>query len=216
MKKSTALHRSILAVMTMSLLINACSMKSPGNGVLGGPTSTPTPTAVNGSSNNSATAIATPAETPSPVAPTPLQNIDPCSILTVADAEPFVGTALIDVKPGSDIDEVTGGPLDFCTYKGDDVALVISLVKSGAAKDSQTWQDQLLEITKASDPEAAITPNSDLGEQSYWVVTEDSAGWFVARFPYVFALAVGGNIGYSEDYKDDLKALAQKVLDALP
>jgi hypothetical protein len=155
-------------------------------------------------------------ETPSIVAPTTLQNIDICSILTAADAEPIVGTALIDATPGSDIDEVTGGPLLYCTYKGDDVALVISIVSSNAAKDSQTWQDQLLEITQASYPEAAITPNSDLGEQSYWVVTEDSAGWFVAEHPYVFALVVGGNIGYSEDYKEDLKALANKVLDVLP
>jgi hypothetical protein len=216
MKKSTALHRSIFTVMTMALLISACSTNPPSNVVNVGPTSTPTPTGVNGSSNNGATAAIIPVDTPSPAALTPVPNVDICSLITTAEAEPFVETALIDVTPGGDIDEVTGGPLDHCTYKGDDIALVISVVKSGAPEGSQEWQNLLLLMAQATDPEAGITPGTDLGERSYWVVTEESAGWTVAEYPYVFALAVGGNIGYSEDYKEDLKALAHKVLDALP
>lgn len=214
MKNLTHLLRSILAVISASLLITACSVSLPKNTVEVG--STPTPTAPSGSSMSDPTATIIPPEPPSPVALTPVQRIDVCSLLTAADAEPIVGTALIDLTPGSDIDEVTGGPLDYCTYKGDDVALVISLVMSSAIEGSQEWQDQLLQITQSSEPDAAITPASGLGERSYWVVTEDSAGWFVAKFPYVFALVVGGNIGYSEDYKEDLKVLAEKVIASLP
>jgi hypothetical protein len=47
-------------------------------------------------------------------------------------------------------------------------------------------------------------------------VLEDAAGWNVAKHPYIFALVVGGNIGYSEDYKEDLMTLAQRVVNALP
>ena len=211
MKNSTALHRSILAVMTMALLISACSLNLPNHGVNGGPTSTPT--ASSGSTDGNSTLATAP---PSTAESTPVPLIDICSFFTPAEVEPIVGTALIDATPGGDIDEITGGPLDYCTYKGDDVAMVISVVRSKAAEGSQEWKDQILNIAQASDPEAAITPESGLGEQAFWVVTEDSAGWFVAEYPYVFGLAVGGNIGYSEDYKEDLKALADKVLDALP
>ena len=213
MKNLTHLLRLTLAVMTVSLLITACSVSLPDNSV--DVDSTFTPTAPSGSSINP-TSTTIPPASPSPVALTPVQRIDICSFFTAAEAEPIVGTALIDVTPGSDIDEVTGGPLDYCIYKGDDVALVISLVMSNAVEGSQEWQDQILQITQTSEPDATITSASDLGEQSYWVFTEDSAGWFVAKFPHVFGLVVGGNIGYSEDYKEDLRVLAEKVLASLP
>lgn len=214
MKNLTRLQRITWVVLALSLLITACSLNQPANGVAVGPTSTST--ASDGSSISSPTDTPIPPESPSPAALTPAQNVDICSLITTAEAEPFVGTALIDVTPGGDIDEVTGSPLDYCTYKGDDIALVISVVKSGAVEGSKEWQDQLLLMAQATDPEAAVTPGSGLGERSYWVVTEESAAWFVAEFPYVFGLAVGGNIGYSEDYKDDLKALAEKVVESLP
>jgi len=216
MKKQTRLSRFAFTVIALSLLIHACSMNPPENSVVIGATSTPT--ASNGSSNNNATATTTsiPAEIASPVALTPIQNLDPCAFFTTADAEPVVGTALIDITPGNDIDEVTGGPMDYCTYKGDDVALVVSFVKSNAAKDSQDWQDQLPNMAQATDSEATVTETPGLGDRSFWGVTENSAGWFVAKYPYVFALVVGGNIGYSEDYREDLTALAQKILDQLP
>jgi hypothetical protein len=216
MKTQTHPGRYPLLILALSLLIHACSMNSPQSSVVIGATSTPTTSS--GSSNNNATAIATStlAEIASPIAAPPIQNLDPCAFFTAADAEPIVGTALIDVKPGNDIDEVTGGPLDYCTYKGDDVALVVSFVKSNTAKDSQDWQNQLPNMAQATDSDATVTEIPGLGERSFWGVTENSAGWFVAKYPYVFALVVGGNIGYSEDYKEDLTALAQKIIDQLP
>lgn len=212
MKKQTRLSRFTPVVIAISLLIHACSMISPDNNIVVGSTSTPTTST--GSSNNNATD--TPTEVSNPSALTPVQNIDVCSFFTAADAEPIVGTAMIQVTRGSDIDEVTGGPLDYCNYIGDDVALVVSLVKSNAARDSPEWQGQLLEMTNTSEPDATTEPFPGLGEQAYWAVTENSAGWFVAKYPYVFALAVGGNIGYSEDYKEDLNTLAQVIVNSLP
>jgi len=217
MKKQTHLSRLALTLIAVSLLTYACSPSTPQNSVVMGATSTPT--AISNSSNNPATATvaATPAENvPSPAALTPIQNLDPCAFFTSADAEPIVGTALIDITPGNDLDEVTGGPMDYCTYKGDDVALVVSFVKSNAAKDSQAWQDQLPNMAQATDADATVTETPGLGERSFWAVTENSAGWFVAKYPYVFALVVGGNIGYSEDYRADLTTLAQKIIDQLP
>lgn len=220
MKKQIRLGQFILVVITMSLLIHACSTNSPVS--IG---STPTPTATLGSSGNSV--ATTPIAELLSSATAPVQKVDVCSFFTSADAEPLVGTALIDITPGNDFDEITGGPLDYCTYKGDDVALVLSIVKSSAPKGSDEWQNQLIEMSKASDPEAAVTPvspdpeaaatpTSDIGELSYWVITESSVGLSTAKYPYIFIIAVGGNIGYSEDYKDDLIALRQKVMDQLP
>lgn len=213
MKKKTWLSRRLFLGIALVLLLQACSLNTPNNTVAIG--STPTATASSNSSNNAPTATTIPLEIPSP-APTPVQSIDICSFFTAAEAEPIVGTALIDLTPGTDIDEVTGNPLEFCIYKGDDVALVISLVKSNAVKDSQEWQGQLLNTTNIDQPSATPAPSSDIGEQAYWVVNEDAAGWYVAKYPYVFALVVGGNIGYAEDYKEDIKTLAQKVLSSLP
>lgn len=216
MKKRTHLSGVTLTVIILSLLLHACSMNTSQNSVIVTATSTPTLLSNSSNNNNIATATSTPAEPANPVALTPIQNLDPCAFLTSADAEPLVGTALIDITPGSDVDEITGGPLEYCTYKGDDVALVVSFVKSSAPNGSPEWQNQLQEMPKASDPEAVVTPASEIGEQSYWVVTEESVGLSVAKYPYIFILAVGGNIGYSEDYKADLVTLAQKVMDALP
>jgi ABC-type Fe3+-hydroxamate transport system substrate-binding protein len=212
MKKQVRLSRFLSVMIITSLFIHACSTSSPENSMSVG--TTPTPTASSGSSENNI--ASTPAAELVPSAPPPAQKIDVCSFFTSADAESIVGTALINITPGSDFDEITGGTLDYCTYKGDDVALVVSIVKSSAPKDSQEWQDQLLEMTKATDPDAAVTPASDIGERSYWVITEDSVGISVARFPYIFILAVGGNIGYSEDYKEDLNTLAQMIVNSLP
>lgn len=210
MKKKARLSRTIFAIIGMSLLVNACS---PSNGIVIGPMSTPTTS--NLSLDNNPTSTATPQEVSSdPSAVPAIQNINICGFFTSADAEPIVGTALIETTAGSDSDEVTGGILNYCTYKGDDTALVISLAESSAVKDSAEWQGQLSEMTNAD--EASITPFPGLGEQAYWVVTEDSAGFDVAKFPYIFVLAVGGNIGYSEDYKEDLMNLAQRIVDSLP
>jgi len=147
---------------------------------------------------------------------TQIKSIDPCTVFTNAQVEPIVGTALITTTPGTDTDEITGGPLVFCTYQGDDVALVLSIAKSQAAQDSQVWQNQLAAMTVPSEPGASIKEGAGLGEKAYWIVNEDSASWFVASYPYVFGLAVGGNISLAEEYKEDLKILAQQVLDSLP
>ena len=87
---------------------------------------------------------------------------------------------------------------------------------SGFSKDSPDWQGKLLETTKLAEPNTVSEASAEIGEQAYWVVNEDSAGWYVAKYPYVFALVVGGNIGYAEDYKEDLTALAQRVASSLP
>jgi hypothetical protein len=208
MQKQGHLRRFIFVIITTALFLHACSTNSSVS--IG---STPTPTASSGSSQNSI-AVTSAAEL-IPSTP-PVKNIDVCSFFTSTDAESLVGTVEMNITPGSDFDEITGNTLDYCTYKGDDVALVVSLVRSSAAKDSAQWQDQLPEMTNASDPDAVISPTSDIGEKAYWIITQSSVGLSVAKFPYVFILAVGGNIGYPDDYKDDFITLAQKVMDALP
>jgi hypothetical protein len=215
MKKKTRLSPFMFAAIVISLILNACSPNLPMNSVVIGSTSTPTASNSSQDNNPIPTATSRPEEVPSdPSAAPAVQNINICGFFTPSDAEPIVGTALIEATAGSDSDEVTGGILNYCTYKGDDTALVISLAESNAVKDSAEWQGQLSEMTNAD--EASITPFPGLGEQAYWVVTEDSAGFDVAKYPYIFVLAIGGNIGYSEDYKENLLNLAQRVVDSLP
>lgn len=210
MKKKT----NMFVVVILSLLVNACNLNLPNSSVVIGPTSTPT--AANLPSENNPTATSAAGEIPTELAAPPaIQNIDVCGFFTTVDAEPIVGTALINVSEGSDLDD-EGEALNYCNYIGDDVALVLSMSVSGFPKDSPDWQGQLLDTTKLSEPNTVSEASSEIGEQAYWVVNEDSAGWYVAKYPYVFALVVGGNIGYAEDYKEDLTALAQRVASSLP
>jgi len=211
MKKQVRPSYFLFVVIAATLLLQSCSTNAP---ISSASVATATPTASSGSSQNNV--IVTPDAELVPSAPS-VKTIDVCSFFTSLDAQPLVGTAVINTTQGSEDDEITGGTLEYCTYKGDDVALIISLATSSAPNGSQEWQNQLLEMTAASDPDAAITPTSGIGEQSYWVIVPDgSVGLSVAKYPYVFILAVGGNIGAPEDYQDDLITLAQKVLDALP
>jgi len=210
MKKKT----NVFVIVILSLLVNACNLNLSNNGVVIGPTSTPTAANLPAEDNPTATSAAE--EIPTELsAPPAIQNIDVCGFFTTIDAEPIVGTALINVSEGSDTDD-EGGALSYCNYIGDDVALVLSMSVSGFSKDSPDWQGKLLETTKLSEPNTVSEASAEIGEQAYWVVNEDSAGWYVAKYPYVFALVVGGNIGYAEDYKEDLAALAQRVAGALP
>lgn len=211
MRLQINLWQYVLTIVLLASLITACTHSST---ITPAPvTAIPTSTAIGGSTN---------ADTPFPAQPTntlqpqpPVKTIDLCSLFTNEQVESLVGTALITATPGTDIDEVTGGPLLFCTYKGDDVALVISLAQSQAPQGSQAWQNQLAAMTNSGEP-TTVTEEGGLGEKSYWLVNEDSAGWSVARYPYVFMLVVGGNISLAEQYKDDLKTLAEQTLAALP
>ncbi|MEP7135249.1 MAG: hypothetical protein ABI904_09980 [Chloroflexota bacterium] len=212
MQKQVRPNRFILLILTAALLLPACSTNTPINAT--SVASTPTSTVSSGPTLNSV--VATSAVILIPSAP-PAKNIDICSFFTSIDAQPLVGTVEINITPGSEADEITGGTLEYCTYRGEDVALLISLVKSSASKDSPTWQDQLLQMVQSSDPDAVITPAAGIGELAYWVITPAPAvGLWVAKYPYVFGLAVGGNISAPDDYQDGLQSLAQKVLDALP
>lgn len=114
MKKQVHLRRLLFVIITTALFIHACASNSPKNNVSLG--STPTPTASSGSSQNNI--VSTPAVELAPSAIPAVKNIDVCSFFSSADAEPLVGTALINITPGSDYDEITGGTLDYCTYKG--------------------------------------------------------------------------------------------------
>lgn len=207
MKQSSIVARAHIAGIFLLICVTACAPSSPAA------TATPTPTSGSVAAETPATlatlAVDTPQALPS------VKTVDLCAIFSPAQVEPIVGTALITTTPGTDVDEVTGGPLNFCTYKGEDVALVISVAESQSAKDSQTWQDQLAAITNPDEP-STITEENGLGEKAYWVVNEDSAGWYVARYPYVFALVVGGNISLADEYKEDLRRLAEQVLSTLP
>jgi hypothetical protein len=203
-----------LTVIILSLLVNACNLNSPNNSVAIGPTSTPTDSNLPPQDTPTVEATQEASSNPSPNAGT--EKFDVCGFFTAADAEPIVGTALITVHAGTDVDDATGGVLNYCNYIGDDVALVLSISETASSKDSTEWQDQLLNTANITDPNATSEPSTSTGERAYWVVNEDAAGWYVAKYPYVFALVVGGNIGYAEDYKEDILNLAQRVADALP
>jgi len=220
MQKQVRRSGFLFVLMTTALFLHACStnvnIASTPTAAVSSESSqnipgvTPTTTAFSGN------LVVTPAAELAATAPA-VKTIDICSFFTSVDAQPLVGSVEINITPGSEADEITGGTLEYCTYRGEDVALMISLATSSAPKDSPTWQDQLLQMVQSSDPEAVISPATGIGELAYWVISPaPAAGLWVAKYPYVFGLAVGGNIGTPDDYKDDLQSLAQKVLNQLP
>jgi hypothetical protein len=235
MKKPTAIQQLSVVVVGGLMLNIACSISSPVslpdlNGtstatptpVLSGSSSAVTPTVNSVEADLSATEDATPifqnagtGVPPTPPTITPM--IDLCLLFTNAQVEPLVGTIDITVTPGSDLDETLGGSITWCTYKGDDVAFVISLAESSPAITSQDWQDLLQQMIEATADNPEISSEAPgIGDQAFWVSTENSAALYVAKYPRVFALAVGGNISPPDDYREGLKTLAEIVLARLP
>ncbi len=204
---------TLVAVVTLLMLSNC----SPTSNIppTPSPTSTPTPESAESEPpvlvepTKEEVITATVEITPEPTEE--LDEEDVCSLITVDDAETVLGQAVTAITPGAEPDDVTGGTLNYCTYRGSDMAVVITVVGIDSAAVGTDQLHSKLSQMKEEDPETKTQEALGVGDQAYWTVSENAAGYIVLTQSSVFSVVLGGNIGSADSHKNELLTLAQII-----
>jgi hypothetical protein len=137
--------------------------------------------------------------------------VDICSLVSSDEAATVLGQAVIAITPGSEPDSISGSTLNFCTYLGSGLALVVSSVETGSAKaGAEILQAQLANML-AEDPTTTSKEEPGLGNKAYWSVAEHGVSYTVLTDTHVFSVALGGAIGDPSSHKTRLLDLAKSV-----
>ncbi len=215
-------RRSVLAslVCSLALIATACE------GTVPSATSTPTSVmgfvaAVSTSTPGQAPEVSTP--TGGEVGPTTAPDdslaigdkqygeVDVCDLATDDQIEVVLGQPITSTTPGEEPDNVSGGTLYFCTYLGSGLAVVISWVEtSSPAAAGQALNEELAQM-QADEPNASVTSQTGLGDQAFWTVTTQAAGYVVAKGGSVLSVVLGGNIGDPAAHQAALRTLTELV-----
>jgi hypothetical protein len=202
-KKQSQIWLAALACL-ITLSVSACA-GIPANSM------TPTPTTVMGVLPPIEQPTEDPTATLIPESTNPAKSADICSMITQAEAEAVLGQTVTSITPGVDTDSISGQPLDFCTYLGKGLAVVISRVDLGSPKAAADAMKQQLAIMVADDASTTSKQQPGPGDQAYWSTNEHAAEFTVLKGSVVFAVLIGGNIGDPEAHKAALKTLAEAV-----
>jgi hypothetical protein len=150
-------------------------------------------------------------ETPTDVTAASGKAADVCALITQSEAEAVLGQKVISTTPGVDANSIPGETLNFCTYLGSGLAVVVSQVDMGSAQAAgQEMQTQLAKMQA----DATSTTNSQAGgpgDQIYWSTSSHAASFTVLKGRSVFSVLLGGNIGDPAAYKAGLLKLAESV-----
>jgi hypothetical protein len=200
----------------LALLVSACGSSSAS-------LPSPTPSTVMGvlsTAPQPAEALApVPTDTPTQapvVIPTesatqPVAVLDVCSLITSTEAEAVLGQPVASIKPGTDTDSISGETINFCTYLGNGLAVVISTVDTGSENAAKDMLKKQLAQMLADDASTTSKEEAGLGDQAYWSVTENAASYTVVKDSHVFIVGLGGNIGVPASHKAPLLTLAKSV-----
>ena len=138
---------------------------------------------------------------------------DVCSLVTAYDVENVLGQTVISIIPGSEPDEVTDSTINYCTFLGSGLAVVISSVE---VENSYIGGDILratLQSNKDEEPSTVTNEELGVGVQAYWSVSEHAGGYTVLTEEHVFSVVLGGNLGNPANHKAALLTLTQIVAD---
>ncbi len=138
-------------------------------------------------------------------------EVDVCALATSAQVEEVLGQPITSTTPGEEPDSVSGGTLYFCTYLGSGLAVVISWVDTGSPAAAEVALQEELAQMQADEPSATVTPQSGIGDQAFWTVTANAAGYVVAKGGRVLGVVLGGNIGDPAAHQAALKTLAESI-----
>ena len=179
----------------------------------------PTPTTVMG--------VIAPAGTPTDVAtqiPTQVPTLVPteastdsgalldiCSLATTPEVETVLGQSVTSITPGTDSENIPGATINFCTYLGKGLAVVVSSVDAGSAQAAGAMMQTELANMKADDASVTSKVETGLGDQAYWSVAEHAVSYTVVKGARVFSVLIGGSIGDAASYKAPLLILAKSV-----
>jgi hypothetical protein len=144
----------------------------------------------------------------------PASTVDPadiCSLATADEAGAVLGQAVVAMTPGSDTDNATGLTINFCTYLGSGMAVVISSVDTGSVQAGISMVQSQLSLAQGQDPTMTVTQETGIGDQAYWSVGDQAVSYTVLKGTHVFSVALGGAIGDPASHKAGMLVLTQQV-----
>jgi hypothetical protein len=136
---------------------------------------------------------------------------DVCAMVSTADVAAVLGSTPIATTPGSDAETYTGVTVNFCTYLGQGVAVVISTSDTSSAQAAAELLQQELAQALVDTPETITTEETGLGDQVFWSIAEKASSYTVQVGASVFSVALGGNVGDPSSHKAALLELAKKI-----
>jgi len=202
----------MVAIAVCAFILSACggSIKNPP-----APTSTPTVESM----DSGGITVEKPTQIPLDI-PTGEMTLEPtatvtaedvCSLVTAYDVENVLGQTVISITSGSEPDEVSDSTLNYCTFRGSDMAVVISSVE---VENSFIGGDILratLQSNKDDEPSTVTNEELGVGVKAYWSVSENAGGYTVLTEEHIFSVVLGGNIDNPANHKAALLTLAQIV-----
>lgn len=204
MKNSTVLR--ILSLLICTGLLAACG-GTPGN------STTPTPTTAIGALLPVEQATPVPTQEPQ-ASGSGSAPLDVCAMVSTADVAAVLGSTPIAAKPGTDTDNQTGLSINFCTYLGQGLAVVLSTTDPSSAEAAKEYLQNELAQEQADDSTLNITEETGVGDQLFWNVAENAVSYTVRTGSHVFSIGLGGTIGDPLSHKAALLELAKKVVAA--
>jgi hypothetical protein len=199
-------HIGLIIVLAGVLLVSAAC----GGTVVNSPTATPTTTLGDMPTNQPAPVESTQAAS-SALPVSTGADFDVCSLATSSEVATVLGSTPITSIPGSELDDVSGATLYFCTYLGNGLAVIISTVDTGSSQAATTFMQTQLEKMQANDPSIVVNQETGLGDQVYWAVAEKAVSYNVLKGNRVFSVSLGGAIGDPNSHKAALLTLTESV-----
>jgi hypothetical protein len=196
-----ALGVLFFAALSGLILLAACGGDDEESPATPGGTRTPAATASAGQTQ-------TPAATTQPAA----GELDPCALLTKAEAEAIVGASL------GEPERQTVGPFETCSY-GDDAGSYVQVQVSSDVYTQSTFDDAMQAAAEQVDIEAM--PVSGLGDKAYWlagilwVQKGDVSLNLLAQTPELTQLRLQGDTEAEEQSLALSTELAGKALEGL-
>ena len=169
---------------------------------------TPTPTTLMGILPPDGQSTQTPIDNPPSGTADSGKVVDICALITQSEAETVLGQPVTATTPGTDTDSNTGATLNFCTYLGKGLALVVSREDLGSPEAAS----QAIKQNLASDGTSTTVPQAGgPGDQTYWSTSTHAAEFTVLKGSSVVSVLLGGNIGDPAAHKPALLDLAKSV-----
>jgi hypothetical protein len=137
--------------------------------------------------------------------------VDICALITQSEAEAVLGQAVIATTPGTDTDSATGATLNFCTYRGTGLAVLVSREDFGSAEASKQAMKQDLAKMLSDNTTSTIPQDGGPGDQTYWATSAHAAEFTMQKGSSIFSVLLGGNIGDPAAHKPALLDLAKSV-----
>lgn len=140
--------------------------------------------------------------------------IDPCALVSKADAAALLGSPVWTAPPSKpEKDEETGGTVVYCNMNVDDSLFRVSVVTFGSASEARAKTTKELLAERIKGRNLKIEQVNGLGDRAYWTTYDSGAQYVVVKGSRVLGLRVGGLLTRSHaGYESVLRPLVVKAL----